>query len=48
MVPYGSYYTHVVVYIPVFPINEDTTLSLGLCEDSELIGRFMTCMLRVV
>ena len=47
-VSYKSYRTHVVIYILVIPINEDTALSLGLCEDSDLIGHSMTCMLRVV
>ena len=47
-VSYRSYHTHVVIYVPIFAINEDTALSLGLCEDSDLIRRFMTCMLRVV
>ena len=42
------YHTSVVIYIPVFNINEDATLSLGLCEDSDSVGHFMTCMLRVV
>ena len=47
-VSYRSYHTHVVIYVPVFAINEDTALSLGLCKASGLIGRFMTCMLRVI
>ena len=47
-VSYGNYCTHIVIYIPVFAINENTALSLGVCEDSELIGCFMTYMLRVV
>ena len=46
-VSYESYITHVVIYIPVFTIIEYTALSLGLCEASDLIGRFMICMLRV-
>ena len=31
---------YVVTYIPVFAINEDTALSLALCEDSDLIRPF--------
>ena len=41
-VSYRSYSTHVVIYITVFTINDDTALSLGLCEASDLIGHFMT------
>ena len=48
MVSYGTHGAHVVIYIPVFTINEDTALSLGLCEASDLIRSFMSCMLRVV
>ena len=47
-VSYGTYGTHIVIYIPVLAMNEGTALSLGLCEASDLIGCFMICMLRVV
>ena len=41
-------YTHVVTYIPVLSITEDTALSLGLCEACDLIRSLMTCMLTLV
>ena len=40
-----SYCAH-IIYIPVLHINEDTEFSLGLCEGSDLIGHFITCMLK--
>ena len=48
-VSYGTYDTHIVIYIPKLAINEeDTALYCGLCEASGLIKHFMTCMLRVI
>ena len=41
-------YVVIYNYIPVFAMNKAKALSLGLCEASDLIRCFMTCMLRVV
>ena len=35
---WGLWYTHVVIYILVFALYEDTALFLGLCEASDFIG----------
>ena len=43
-VSYGTIEMHEVIYIPVLAINEDTALSLGLCDASDFIRHFMTCM----
>ena len=37
-VSYGTYETHVVIYIPILAINEDTALSLGLCDANDFIS----------
>ena len=34
---YRTYSTHIVIYIPVFVMYEDTALFLGLCEASDFI-----------
>ena len=47
-VSYISYSTHVVIYTPVFALNEDIALCLGFREASGLIRHCMTCMLRAV
>ena len=55
-VSYGAYCTYVVIYIPVSTLYEDTAYSaiqmpvwnLSLCEGSDFMVHFVTCMFRVV